>query len=239
MAWWDHRHGPRLRSPRASAATDAVQRLADRLVAEALDRLAEEGLEQQRLGLGLRNAARASGRRAPSRRAGRTVAPWPHCTSSAKISSSGLLIGLRRRRRGAALRHHPPVGLLRLLGDTILPCKTRAARPRRRRGSARGSRNPARRGSSTSVASPNGGGRRQHGRGPRADAAVGAGEIDEALIAGQRRPEVHDEAVERAAGIEAGEEGGDVQRRRALLLQAGPGDARAIGNVELDRALAW
>ena len=41
------------------------------------------------------------------------VAPWPHCTSSAKISSSGLeansaVVGEEER-----LRHHLGVGLLR------------------------------------------------------------------------------------------------------------------------------
>src|SRR6476620_1314226 len=53
------------------------QCLPQTLMLEALHRLADKGLDQQGAGLVLGNAA------------GPEVEPWPHTTSSAKISSSG------------------------------------------------------------------------------------------------------------------------------------------------------
>ena len=59
-------------------------------------------------------------RTAGPRRAAPHVAPWPHCTSSAKISSSGLLFMAPPSERSSARRHHAAVGLLRVRADDDL-----------------------------------------------------------------------------------------------------------------------
>ena len=110
-------------APRASPATStdhALQRLGDRLVADGVDRVVEESLDQQLLRLGARDAARQEVEELRSSSIWPEVAPWPHCTSSAKISSSGLDANSRLVGEQERLRHHLGVGLLRTGRDDDL-----------------------------------------------------------------------------------------------------------------------
>ena len=165
-----HHAASRSRAPAGSrAATSSFARRPERRRPDELHHLARERVDEEAARLAARARRASAGRRARSRRAGRPSPPWPHFTSSAKISSWGFVStiassessrfefiwsrdGLLRARaaRGCARRRR------RARGRRGCPCTSRsscsaAPRARPRRSCPRAARRPPCRGRSTAT----------------------------------------------------------------------------------------